>query len=209
MARKQYRVEVDTKGAFEVEVASVDSEIYNVDEISSDDINNLMGESEYIVDCGLGDEWCGTFEMTVYNENDEVVFERENFSDFMFIVDSDATEDADFPSVIDKKNAMTMWEKRWTEEGNGQEPGVYAVRRHEIKWLSFGFIVEDEKFDPSKLMFVANKKLNGLVYDYMTDPGHVYYDNKFVDVRVDEEYDEYGFQDLIMVKTEEGWWEEY
>ena len=58
-------------------------------------------------------------------------------------------------------------------------------------------------------MFVANKKLNGLVYDYMTDPGHVFYDDKFVDVNFDEEYEEYGYDDCIMEKTEDGLWEEY
>ena len=209
MAKKQYRVEINTKGSFEVEVAAIDSKEYDVGKISEDDLDEILQDSEYIVIGGLGDEWCGMFEMTVYDENDDVVFEGDNFGDFRFIVGSSDAEDDDFPSTVDSKNATTVWENRWTEDGGGQEPGLYAVRRHEIKWFSLNFVVEDEKFDPGKLMFVSNRTLEGLVYDYMTDPGHVFYDNKFVDVVADEEYDEYGFNDCIMEKTEKGWWEEY
>lgn len=209
MAKKQFRVEINTKGSFEIEVAAVDSKEYNVDEISADDFEEILQDGEYIVNCGLGDEWCGTFEMTVSDENGDVVFESENFSDFRFVVESDVTEDEDFPTTVDPKNATTVWENRWAEDGNGQEPGIYAVRRHEIKWLSLNFVVEDEKFDPSKLMFVSNRKLRGLFYDYMTDPGYVFYGDKFVNVDFDEEYEEYGYDDCIMEKTEDGWWEEY
>ena len=72
----------------------------------------------------------------------------------------------------------------------------------------FNFVVEDEKFDPSKLLFVSNRKLKGLFYDYMSDPYHVFYGDKFVEAEENEDYSEYGYTDFIMEKTEKGWWEE-
>jgi hypothetical protein len=209
MAKNQFRVEITTKGSFEVEVASIDTDEYNVDEITSDDFDDFMYDSDYICTCALGDEWEGQFEMKVFDKSDNVVYENNLFSEFLFVTDSEQTEDEDFPSTVNPKKAVEEWEKRWAEDGGGQEPGTFAVRRHEIKWLSFNFVVEDEKFDPGKLLFVANRKLEGLVYDYMTDPYHVFYEDKFVEAEIDDDYyEEYGYSDFIMEKTEDGYWEE-
>ena len=145
--------------------------------------------------------------MKVFDESDNVVYESGDFSKFLFVTDAERTEDEDFPSTVDPKKATEEWVKRWAEDGVGQEPGTYAVRRHENKWLSFSFIVEDEEFDPSKLLFVSNKEQKGLVYDYMTDPDHVFYEDKFVEAEVDEDYEEYGYEQFIMEKTEDGSWE--
>ena len=208
MAKKQFRVEITTKGSFDVEVTPIDTDEYNVDEITSDDFyNDFIDYSDYICNCALGDEWKGQFEVKVFDENDNVVYESGDFSKFLFVTDAERTEDDDFPSTVDPKKAAKEWVKRWAEDGGGQEPGIYAVRRHENKWLSFSFDVEDKKFDPSKLLFVSNKKLKGLVNDYMTDPKHVFYEDKFVETEVDEEYYQYGYKDFIMKKTEDGRWE--
>ena len=208
MAKKQFSVEVLADSTIEIEVAAIDSEKYDIGKMKEEDVDALMNDSEYIVQCGLGDEWDGRFELKVYNENDRVVFKSNDFSDFRFIVQSDVTEDEDFPTSVDPKNATMVWEKRWTEDGNGQEPGIYAVRRHSPQRVWFNFVVEDEKFDPSKLLFVSNRKLKGLFYDYMSDPYHVFYGDKFVEAEVNEDYSEYGYTDFIMEKTEKGWWEE-
>ena len=208
MAKKQFRVEITTKGSFEVEVAPIDTDEYDVDEITSDDFDDFMDYSDYICNCALGDEWEGQFEMKVFDDSDNVVYESGDFCEFLFVTDAEQTEDEDFPSTVDPKKAAEEWVKRWAEDGGGQEPGTYAVRRHEIKWLSFSFGIEDEKCDPSKLLFVSNKKLKGLVYDYMTDPYHMFYEDKFVEAKLDEEYDEYGYKDFVMEKSENGWWKE-
>ena len=207
MTRKQFRVEITTKGSFEVEVASIDTDEYNIDEITSDDFDDFMDNSDYICNCAFGNQWKGQFEMKVYDESDNVVYESGDFSEFLFVTNA-WTVDEDFPSTVNPKKAAEEWVKRWAEDGDGQKPGTYAVRRHVIKWLSFSFSVEDEKFDPSKLLFVANKKLKGLVYYYMTDPYHIFYEDKFAEAEVDEDYDEYGYKDFIMKKSENGWWEE-
>jgi len=209
MAKKQFRVEITTKGSFEVEVAPIDTDEYDVDEITSDDFDDFMDYSDYICNCALGDEWEGRFEMKVFDESDNVVYESGDFSEFLFVTEAEQAEYEDFPSTIDSKKAAEEWEKRWTEEGTGQAPGTYAVCRHEIKWLTFSFGVEDDKFDPTKLLFISNRKLEGLVYDYMTDPYHVFYDDKFVDAEIfDDSYEEYGGHYFIMEKSEDGWWEE-
>lgn len=210
MEKKQFRVEIITKGSFDVEIAPVDTNEYSVEEIQADDFyEDFMNYSDYIVNCGLGDEWSGQFEMKVYDENDNVVFECDDFSEIPFIVESEQAEEEDFPSTIDPMKAVQEWEKRWEKEGITEKPGIYAVSRHEIKWLTFVFVVEDERFDPTKLLFVSNRKLEGLVYDYMTDPGHIFYDDRFVETEIDDDsLEEYGHRFYIMKKHEEGWWEE-
>ena len=207
MKKKQFRVEITTKGLFDVEAASIDTEEYNIDEITSDDFDDFIYDSDYICNFALGDEWQGQFKMKVFDENDNMVYENDDISEFLIVTDAEDTEHELFPSTIDPKKAAEEWVKRWKEDGIGEAPGIYAVRRHEIKWLSFEFIVEDEKFYPSKLLFVSNRKIEGLVYDNMTDPYHLFYEDKFVETEVDDDYDEYGSTDLIMEKTEKGWWE--
>ena len=87
--------------------------------------------------------------------------------------------------------------------------GSYLTVRHEDKWVYFKFNFEDEAFDPSKLFFIVNNQLVGLVYDIMTDPKHIFYDNKFVDAEDDTDWlDEYGHVFVIMEKVEAGWWNE-
>lgn len=209
MEKKQFRVEITTKGSYEVEVTPIDTDEYDVNEITSDDFDDFRAFSDYICNCALGDEWTGPFEMKVFDENGNVVYESEDFGDFLFISDSEDIENDDlgFPSTIDPKKATEEWEKRWNEDGIGEEPGIYAVCPHEIKWLTFSFNVEDEEFDPSKLLFVTNRKLDGLVYDSMTDPFHVFYNDKFVDAEIDDDsYEEYGSENYIMEKCKEGWW---
>jgi len=208
MAKKQFRVDITTKGSFEVEVAPIDTDEYEIDSISPDDFEDLIYDSDYICMCALGDEWEGQFNLKVCDENNEEVFESDDFTEFLFICETEQTEDEDFPSCFDKKKVAEELEKRWSKDAeNNIATGIYAVRRHEIKWITFNFVIEDEKFDPKKLLFVANNKLSGLVYDEMTDPNHIFYENKFVESEIDEDYDEYGSYDFIMEKNE-NWWKE-
>ena len=209
--KKQFRVELNTKGSYSVEILPIDTEEYDVDEMTLEDAEELLDgyESEYIAYGALGDEWEGYFELKVYNENDEVVFESDDFSDFRFVNDF-MQEDEEFTSNADLQNAAKEWEKRWEENAqNSPSPGTYLTVRHENKWIYFKFNIEDDAFDPSKLFFIANNELQGLVYDYMTDPNHIFYDNKFVDAEDDTECcEEYGRVFVIMEKDEDGWWNE-
>ena len=197
---KTFRVEVTTKGTFEVQVAPVDTDKYDIEEIDFNEFNDILDCSDYLVTGGMGDEWEGKFEMSVYDENENVVYESNDFTDFKFITSEDDEDDL-------SEHAKQEIEKRIKSDiEQRKDVGMYAVRAEELKWFGFTFTVEDEEFNPDKLAFVADMKLEGLVYDCMTRPDHILYGDNFVDVECDEDYDNYGYQDSIyeMMKFQSG-----
>ncbi len=206
--KKQFRVEITTKGSYEVEVAPIDTNEYDINDITFDDFMELMDNSEYICSGALEDGWSGTFEMKVFDESDNVIYESDDFDEFPFIFEFDEDEDEDFELNVDFKKVKEECEKRWKEDDTITDPGIYAVCRHDMKWVTFRFSVEDEDFDPKKLLFVANKNLECLVCEYMTEPTHVFYDDKFVDVDDYDCSDEYGCGYYIMEKNKYGCWNE-
>jgi hypothetical protein len=179
-----------------------------IDNISSEEVEDLLYDGDYILNCGLGNEWNERLELTVYDENDEVVYETNDFRCFEFITE-DVFEDADNPNFAILKNVEAKLKVEWENEKNDIEPGLYIAAWHDMKWQEFTFEVEDEVFDPSKLLFINNASVEGLVYDYMTDPWHILYGNEFVatDYCNDSE-DEYGTRFFIVEKNAQyGWWE--
>jgi hypothetical protein len=208
MANHKYRVKLVTKGACDVEVSRLDINKNEIDNISSEEVEDLLYDGDYILNCGLGNEWNERLELTVYDENDEVVYETNDFRCFEFITE-DVFEDADNPNFAILKNVEAKLKVEWENEKNDIEPGLYIAAWHDMKWQEFTFEVEDEEFDPSKLFFINNASVEGLVYDYMTDPWHILYGNEFVatDYCNDSE-DEYGTRFFIVEKNAEyGWWE--
>lgn len=208
MANHKYRVKLVTKGACDVEVSRLDIDRDEIDNITSEEVWDLLYDSEYILNCGLGDEWSGSFELTVYDENDKIVYESTDFNDFEIITE-DVFEDVDDSNFAISKNTEAKLKARWENEKNDIEPGLYIAAWHEMKWQEFTFEMEDEEFDPSKLFFINNASVEGLVYDYMTDPWHILYGNEFVaaDYCNDSE-DEYGTRFFIVEKNAQyGWWE--
>jgi hypothetical protein len=208
MANHKYRVKLVTKGACDVEVSRLDINKNEIDNISSEEVEDLLYDGDYILNCGLGNEWNERLELTVYDENDEVVYETNDFRCFEFITE-DVFEDADNPNFAILKNVEAKLKVEWENEKNDIEPGLYIAAWHDMKWQEFTFEVEDEEFDPSKLFFINNASVEGLVYDYMTDPWHILYGNEFVatDYCNDSE-DEYGTRFFIVEKNAQyGWWE--
>ena len=212
MTKKQFTVEFTTKGAFNIEIAYLDPEDFDINNLSSDDIDaikELLNDSDYLAESALGAEWNGPFSFKVYDENQNVIFHSESFGDFKFITAAeDALDDESIsPSAVMQK-AMQEWEKRWKTERDTESPGIYAVALHELKWRTYRFVVEDERFCPKKLFFVDNKLLMGIAYDNMTDPEHIFYD-RFVEAEdFDDCYYEYGTSFYIMERGENGIWVE-
>lgn len=219
MAKRQFRVKITTKGSFEVEVASVDTDEYNVDEITTSDAQDLLDNSEYIVNGGLGlewgredYEWKGPFELTVYDENDEEVFKSKNFSDFLFVSCAEnfleEIDEEEYAQNVDLQNTVAEWEKRWRAERKSIKAGTYIAAFHEMKWMTYTFVVEDEEFAPDKLLFLLNKAVEGLAFDYMTDPDHIVYDGGFVEAEDSNDViEEYGTSFYIVKKWEDADWE--
>lgn len=203
--KKKFTVRLITKGGYSIEISRVDTSERDVYSISYDDVWDILDYGDYIADCGLGDEWSGQFSLTACDENGDTVFESNDFSDFRLVIDKE-----DIPGNIPDdmlQQIVQECEKRWDSEKGEFEDGIYVAAFHEMKWQEFEFTVEDEHFDPARLLFVANKELEGLVYDYMTDPGHILYGGTPVDVKYfDESEDEYGTSAWLVRREDDGCW---
>lgn len=201
---KTFRVELKTKYAFDTEISKINLEDIDVDNLSKSQIFDLLDDSEYIQYCGLGDEWDGQFSLKVYDENKKVIYKNDDFEDFNSFINSerDVTDDNDLALV---KPYLPTIVERWKHEN--VEPGEYIVAMHQMKVQKYSFIIEAESFDSNKLFFIGNQMMQGLTYDYMSDPNHIFYDGKFLipEPLCDCE-DVYGTR-YYLAKREEGWFE--
>ena len=208
--KKKFRLELTTKGSYEIELVQVDPNEVDVENLSMDDAYELLYAGDYIVNCGLGDEWGGQYELTVYDEDDNVVYQSTDFSDAKFLADEyQFSDDEDFDEAVDRKRLLEVCQQCWDKESSAFDSGTYVAACHEVKWMTHTLYLEDEKFDPKKLYFVANRELEGIMYDSMTDPWHILYGDDFLKVAEEpEEYDEYGRTIHVIEKTEGvRWWE--
>lgn len=201
---KKFRIEIQTKGSRSIAIASIDTDEIDVDDMTSDDAMDF--DLDYIAAGALGDEFDDNpFELKVYDENNEIVFESDSFCDFNFIASPDFMIDdildnmeSEGEEITDEyrnyiENAIKIIAPRYTKEANSGVEGVYLVSICEDKWRTFSYFIEDSEFDPKKLLFVANKGLEGLGYDYSTDSNHMFYGNDFLESNDDDDdYDSYG-----------------
>ena len=207
MKKQLFTVELSTKGAFDVEIALIEDEEIEVETLSINDAEELLRNGKYLTSGAFSDDFPLPFRLVVYDENHREFFKRESVNDILFIHEAESVlDDDDFTSNANLQIVVQEWEKCWEKERDAVIPGVYVVARHEMKWLTYRFVVEDDVFDPGKLFFVKDKKLEGLVYDDMTEPNHIFYDNKFVDVEdCSESSEEYGLSIHIMERCEDGY----
>lgn len=210
MEKQRFTVELSTKGAFDIEIALIEDEEIDVDDLSFNDAEELLLSGEYLTSGAFSDDYPLPFRLVVYDENHREVFKRENVNDIHIIHEAESVlDDDDITSNANLQTVLQEWEKCWEKEKEAVNPGIYVVAWDEMKWLTYRFIVEDDVFDPGKLFFVMDKKLEGLVYDDMTEPNHIFYDNKFVDVEdCNESSEEFGISIHIMERCEEGYWDD-
>lgn len=207
--KKKFRIELITKGSYGIEVAPIDTDEYDIEDMSFDEAEEyIMDDSDYIANFTFLDE--EQFELKVYNESDEVVYESNDFCDLRFYgSDSDIREEDDFDADADLQNFAEKVGNRYNEELYEIESGTYIAQYHEIKWMKHTFMVEDYEFDADKLIFVGNGKIEGLVHDCLTDARHLYYDYKLLEEEDgDFDYDEYGSALYAVEKDEDGCWSE-
>ena len=210
MKKQLFTVELSTKGAFEVEIALIEDEEIEVETLSINDAEELLRNGKYLTSGAFSDDFPLPFRLVVYDENHREIFKRESVNDIHFVHEAESVlDDDDFTSNANLQIVVQEWEKCWEKEREAVIPGIYVVAWHEMKWLTYRFVIEDDVFDPGKLFFVTDKKLEGLVYDDMTEPNHIFYDNKFVDVEdCSESSEEYGLSIHIMERCEDGYWDD-
>lgn len=210
MEKHKYRIELVTKGALDIEVAQICEEECDVENISSDEVWDLLGYGDYILNCGLGDEWSGHFSLKVYDETDNVVYETDDYSAIRFVTSSDdLANDDEFASKDNLPSIIQKLEKSWAAESDAMEPGLYVAGFHEMKWLEYSFTFEDYEFDVAKLFFVSNREVEGMAYDHMTDLGHLFYgDDVLKPECCQDSEDEYGTYFSLLEKNDQGYWEE-
>lgn len=210
MEKHKYRIVLITKGALDIEVAQICEEECDVENMSTDETMDMLYYGDYILNCGLGDEWSGHFSLTVYDETDNVVYETEDYNSIRFVASSDDLADYDeFASKDNLPSIIQKLEKCWAAESDTMEQGLYVAGFHEMKWLEYSFTFEDYEFDAAKLFFVSNREVEGMAYDYMTDPGHLFYGDDFLKPECcQDSEDEYGTNYSLLEKSGKGYWEE-
>ena len=207
--KKKFRIELFTKGSYDIEVAPIDTDEYDIEDMSFDEaVEYIMDDGDYIGNFAFSEGV--RFELKVYNESDEVVYESNDFEDFKFYEsDSHICDEDDFETDVDLQNFAKEVGSRYNEELNEIESGTYIAQYHEIKWMKHTFMVEDYEFDADKLIFVGNGTIAGLVSDGLTDYRHMYYDYKLLEAEdEDVDYDEYGSSLYAVEKRKNRSWRE-
>lgn len=217
---KKFKMKITTKGASAIEMANLDTDEFDIDELTMDDVWDL--DTDYLAECALGDEWEGRFSLEVYGENNELVYQNDDFTNFNFIVsimdyddmleNENINQSEELINIIKSKIEQRIKEdkeKRVNSVGineNGEKKAVSYVGVHEIKWCTCEYYIEDTEFDPQKLIFVANPLLEAVNFDYNTDENHVFYGQDFLDVIRDEDggglySEEYGCTGYVVERS--------
>ena len=201
--------------------------------IDEDTFEELVEEcsdySEYISSIAIGDEWGDdpdNFHITVYDENSgKIVYEGDEINDFICmtgtidddeLLDLDPDDEEDRIKIKELRNKIDFdkieqsYNNECEKRKNGllNDNGTYSknsfVRVHDVKHTELIYFIEDNEFDPNKLIFVYNPLLEELGYDFYTDENHIFYGEDFLEVAEDEyesgciEYDEWGYEDKIV-----------
>lgn len=199
-----------TKGGCGVEIAPIDTEEYNVDDIVYDDVSEIAYDSDYIANAAISKKFKGSFQIEVYDDEDKLVYANNKFNDFIFISNA---KQFDTPEKIrasltseDSCLIKLKCENRWEEEKKSIELGDYLALCHGLKWITYTYTIKDTEFDPSKLLFVRNAALDGLISDFASDAKHIFYNNDYLEVSEEpDSWDEYGTFISIERKANDKW----
>lgn len=201
--KKRFRIELKIYGSRDIGVKPIDTDKFDIDELTEQDGWDLAGNWDYFVEGAIAEEFddYGEFELKVYDENDEIVFETDKFinDDTNYIVEPDNVIECmldkmelDWKDLSDEdrdyiETAEHIIGNRYAEEVNSLHGGTYLVQINDLRWRTFSFFVEDTEFNPNKLYFVTNEKLKYLDYDSYTDIEHIYYGGAFLSYNEDDE----------------------
>lgn len=210
--KKKFRINLVTKGSKIFEIAPVDKEKAEIEDMSFEEIEDYMlfdldASTEYEHYNFNEDTEDYYFELKVYNESDEVVYESNELTDFKFYgCVEDIYDEDDYDTNVELQNFAKEFANKYNEGIKKFEPGLYLSKIRELGRIEGDYFVEDYEFNADKLFFVLNSALKGL--GEFTSHRHMYYDYKLLEFDDwDLDYNEYGRDIYTIEKLEDGEWD--
>lgn len=227
-ALKRFKIVIEVRNVETFEMADIEDDVIidNDEDILEDLVEEYSDIAEYMSGIAIGDEWGDdpdNFHITVYDENSgKIVYEGDEIYDFMRISETpieigdllDLDEDDDAERIKEIRNKINFkkieqsFNNECEERKNGllNDNGTYSkntfVRVHSIKCTELIYFIEDNEFDPDKLIFVSNPLMEEFGYDYYTDEKHIFYGEDFLEIAEDDydylDYDEWGCEYKII-----------
>lgn len=156
-----------------------------------DDVDEEWTDESGVL-CGI--DW-HTFHIKVYDEDDNMVFSSDKYSDFRFVYDDVTKNDYNaLATMIDMDVAQHLIFAKKCEDlekviGRGAcladnaYSQLFIMSANEYEKVAREFYVEDVEFDPRKLVFVENAALKGIGPNAkyaVSDSEHIMYYDKFL-----------------------------
>lgn len=187
--KKTFKVRIKVSESCWIKLPTIDTDEWNVDEISFDeaDENIAVVVESYVSPIGIGNNWSDEFELKVYDDEDKLVYESNNFDDFKFITSVNDLHDETFVTNADLNSVEQICEELWKQEDEEFNDGYSLLSCEIFNFDVFTFTVEDDEFDPSKLLFIKNSKVDGVWDEFMTDRNHVVYNDRLMKPEADWE----------------------
>ncbi len=225
-AKRKFKVEISISGSFFIHVLgqSYLDDDFDVETITSEDAyDKYQGAGKPILINGFGSPNCYNdndldFNLKVYDENDSEVFESKNYRDFQFIYDFDVdfgkNNREELQRHLDLSGLIRSFGfgKRIQDldglygrgacVAKGDYDRIFLVEEEYEDYRVATFSVEDDKFDPKKLVFVENPAVKALPYESMTDFKHIFYYDSFVEIAKDEEYCDFDGSDMYLYESD-------
>ena len=220
---KKYTIQITTKGTEDIMCGMIDiADGVNAEEvldnITSDNFDfcdlelndGTYIELDYIACQCIGDEYRAHFELKVLDEEGNVVFITDNFKDLKMVVDPSCflrdideyyenEEERPDDELLQRMQKVML--EQYEKDKEEIREGYCALIIDYRKWEFLKFEIEDDEFNPNKLLFISNPQLNGACFDYYTDKKHVMYGDKILeDIEEDYTTSNYGCTRYLAIR---------
>ncbi len=231
--KHHYRVEMTTKGAYEISLMRIDeADIENIGD--AEDYEDYFDSTDYLTDTAipLDENIQPIIQFTAYDDEGNMVYKTpddwkksekltyaDNFNEpwgihlysreegpFAFATADDICTDADMLNLVNQ--LVALYEK----DKDALAPGYYLAEYNELKWQTRVLhVCDDGEFDPHKFCMVpCNKYPVGARWEPMPkvcDVEHLVYNGRMVEVEEYEDVvDNYGYRYFVICKREDGYW---
>ena len=196
----RYTVEITTRGTRMLEMLEVDTQQYDIESFSEDDMEKILGED--IMDAmfcfampeGFGDEQTGAFKIDVTDEDGKKVYASKDENELNDMLDfDDELED------IVAEHEMNV---------DSYAPGYYLVRDCVEETATHLFHIETDDFDIENLVMVNMKGYLGLLdYDSWSSIFCLTYDGHYLERENEDDGVDYHSEGIYLCnKNSRGWW---
>ena len=178
MEKSKFRVELSVRGSYGFEVGWIDTDEYDVDSMTKDDARRI--DTEGVFSAGFSPEMDIDFELTVYDENDCIVYASDDAKEFPLVASIEDLKEIPFfedkaEEIIQTCEYIKEKDIQWVAEG------TYVVSLCEKKWMIYEFEICDENFDPGKLFFWPDFSAGRIMGGLVTTPSRIFYNDSFVE----------------------------